>query len=88
MVFETDIAKYSVCRQVAGKLVRQDFATFAAAAGCADALDGEVRMINVEFSNVEGTSSISGMLYMYSRNNSRRVGSKHLVAAATKRKGL
>lgn len=87
MVFKTDIATYSVCNLVGGKLVTQDFTSFASAAGCAGALDGQTRMINVKFSNATGDSSISGTLYMYSKNNSRRACSIHLVEASKKRGG-
>lgn len=89
MVFETDKAEYSVKTMEAGKLVKKPFETFAAAAGCADALTG-IRFIDVEFYSVDkngGRSSISGCLYIYGKNGVRRVGNPYLVKQATARGG-
>lgn len=89
MVFQTDKAIYTVCSIIAGKLKREAFETFAAAAGCADALTG-IRFIDVEFYSVDsegGRSSISGSLYCYGRNGARRVCNPYLVKQATLRGG-
>lgn len=89
MVFANDKALYTVAYLVAGQLKRETFETFAAAAGCADALSG-IRFIDVEFYQVDdegGRSSISGSLYCYGRNGTRRVCNQYLVNQATKRGG-
>lgn len=87
MVFNTDIATYSVCYRENDVLKTYQCSTFAAAAGTADALHGIVRLINVTFSNKDGTSSISGCLHIYSKDNTRRIANQYLVNQALKRGG-
>jgi hypothetical protein len=61
------------------KLVTLNYDTFAKAAGTASALNNITRMINVEFSDGQG-SSHSGCMYIYSRqDNSRRVANQHMI---------
>lgn len=88
MVFKTDIATYSVSYRDGEELKTIRCKSFAAAAGCASALDNKVRLLNVEFSNVKGDSSISGTLYIYSKDNTRRAGSTYLIKASLERNGL
>jgi hypothetical protein len=91
MVYQSDVAKYSVSfkKLISEKaeLVTLSFDTFAAAAGCASALDG-VRLLNVQFSNAAGDSSISGSLYIYQADGTRRACNNYLISQVTKRNGL
>lgn len=89
MVYATDKAIYSVKTMEDGKLVTHIFQTFAAAAGCAEALTG-IRFMDVEFYSVDtegGRSSISGSLYVYGKNGVRRACNPYLVRKATERGG-
>lgn len=81
MIFKTDIVTYSVSYQDDnGNMITDKHQSFASAAGQASALLNKTRMINVYASNVEGTSSISGTLYIYSKGQSeRRAANKHLI---------
>lgn len=81
MIFKTDIVTYSVSYQDDnGNMITDKHTSFASAAGQASALTGKTRLLGVSASNVEGTSSISGTLYIYSKGQSeRRVASKHLI---------
>lgn len=81
MIYKTDILIYSVTYKDDNGVMHTDkHQSFASAAGQASAMLDRTRLLNVSASNVEGTSSISGTLYIYSKGQSeRRVGSKYLV---------
>lgn len=81
MIYKTDVVIYSVSyRDNNGVMQTDKHNTFAAAAGQASALLDRTRLINVSASNIEGDSSISGTLYIYSKGQSeRRVANKHLI---------
>lgn len=96
MVHLTDKATYSVASRLVlnldisksaiESLEVKHFDTFAAAAGYASALTG-TRFINVKFSNGDETSSISGSLYCYSKDNTRRPCNEYLIKQVTLRGG-
>lgn len=87
-VFDTDVAEYSVVYKEDDRLKKLSFDTFAKASGTASALINVVRFINVSFTSPNGDSSVSGSLYCIGTNNIKRVCSRHLVNAVTKRKGI
>lgn len=73
MILKNDVVTFEVVYKRDNKIVTDKFETFAAAAGCADALNGLTRFINVNAWNVERTSGVSGSLYCYNVCNERRV---------------
>lgn len=88
MVLPNDKMFFTVSSKRNGVLCREEFATFASAAGHAGALTG-IRLINVEFYQVDdangGRSSISGTLYIYGKNNVRRACNEYLIKQVMKR---
>ena len=89
MIKNTDVVTYQVIYKQDGELVRKSFKSFAAAAGCADALYNITRFLDVKAESSCGQSSISGSLYCYSKDdNSRRACNQYLIKLVTERKGL
>jgi hypothetical protein len=85
MIFKTDIVIYSVSyMNDNGIMITDKHTSFASAAGQASALTDRTRLLNVSASDVEGMSSISGTLYVYSKGQSeRRAANKHLINQVT-----
>lgn len=65
--------EYRLTYKSEDKRVTKIFKSFSQAAGAASALNGIVRMIHAKFFNHE--YSHSGTVFIYSKNNTRRVGS-------------
>ncbi len=82
-LLKNDTAVFSVSRRVDGIMISSYFETFAAAAGCASALNG-TRLLNVKFSNQDGSSSWSGSLYVYGTDGTRRACNETLIKAVLK----
>lgn len=80
MIKETDVVKFVVSYKSNGELTRQEFSTFASAAGCASALNNITRMIDVRATSPCGQSAWSACMYIYSaQDNTRRVANNHAV---------
>ncbi len=68
------------------KLKTVSFDTFASAAGHASGLNGITRLLNVEFKGKD--FSHSGTMYIYSKNNTRRVANQYMINQVTKQGGI
>lgn len=79
MILKNDQVQFVVSFKKNEKMVSESFKTFAAAAGCASALDGMVRMIDIKASNLDQTSGWSATLYVFSKDNTRRVANQFAV---------
>lgn len=85
-LLKTDNAIYKVVYQKDGAIKVDTFNSFAAAAGCAKALTGITRFIDVTFESAD--SSWSGSLYKYNKlDNSRHVCNPRLIKAVLDRQG-
>lgn len=70
MIKKTDKIKFTVWYQLDGEIKKQAFSSFAAAAGCAEALKGKTDSsiyIKLNASNSDGSSQLSCDLYKYDK---------------------
>ena len=68
------------------ELVTVLFDTFASAAGHASVLNGITRFLDVEFKGQDW--SHSGGMYIYSKDNSRRIANQFMIDQVTKQGGV
>lgn len=72
--------EFTVTYMKNGAVTNDTFESFAAAAGCASALDGMTRFINVRVTyKGDDTWSHSGALYKYSRLDNKRVACNNFL---------
>lgn len=75
--------EYRVSYKENDQMITKKFESFASAAGCADALNGMTRLLDVNIVYGPGQEH-SGTLYIYPKVGYRRQGSKYLIGLITK----
>lgn len=89
MIKQTDVVKYKVYYKENDVLKTIHCDTFASAAGAACGLNGVYRSIDVYASSIDGESSWSATLYVYSSlDNQRRVANSHALKQVLKHQGV